>query len=94
VERLKTYIDKGIEKIYFSIQQPNDCDSPALAKYAIEQFNLKLGATIPEILWKEEPTVTYQYIEDEEGTTEITTYKMRIVRDDDNPIIPPSDSTE
>jgi uncharacterized protein YecE (DUF72 family) len=93
VERLKTWIGKGIDKIYFSIQQQDDKDSPGLTKYVIEQFNLKLGAGIPEIVWKEEPTVTYQYIEDEEGTTEITTYKMRIVRDDD-PIIPPSDPTE
>jgi uncharacterized protein YecE (DUF72 family) len=94
VERLKTWINKGIEKIYFSIQQPDDKDSPGLAKYVIEQFNLNLGATIPEIVWKEEPTVTYQYIEDEEGTTEITTYKMRIVRDDDDSIAPSSDPTE
>jgi uncharacterized protein YecE (DUF72 family) len=95
VERLKTWIDKGIEKIYFSIQQHNDCDSPALAKYAIEQFNLKLGATIPEILWKDDkPVVTYQYFEDEEGTTEVTTYKMRIVKDDEDSIAPSSDPTE
>ena len=94
VERLKTWIDKGLEKIYFSVQQQDDKDSPGLAKYVIEQFNLKLGATIPEIVWKEEPTVTYQYIEDEEGTTEITTYKIRIVRDDEDSISPSSDSTE
>jgi uncharacterized protein YecE (DUF72 family) len=94
VERLKTWIDKGIEKIYFSVQQHNDCDSPALAKYVIEQFNHKLGAAIPEILWKEESAVTYQYFEDEEGSTEITTYKMRIVRDDDDPIAPSSDPRE
>jgi uncharacterized protein YecE (DUF72 family) len=95
VKRLKTWIDKGLEKIYFSVQQQDDKDSPALAKYAIEQFNFHLGATIPEILWKDDqPTVSYQYIEDEEGTTEITTYKIRIVKDDNDLITPSSDPTE
>jgi len=94
VERLKIWIDRGLEKVYFSVQQHDDKDSPALAKYVIEQFNLKLGASIPEIVWKDdEPTVTYQYIEDDEGTTEITTYKMRIKRDEDDTTSPPSDPT-
>jgi uncharacterized protein YecE (DUF72 family) len=97
VERLKTYIDKGIEKIYFSIQQPNDCDSPALAKYAIEQFNLKLGATIPEILWKEDAdNVKYEtsLIQSKDGYGERTSYTMQIVKDDEDPIAPSSDPTE
>lgn len=90
VERLKAWIDKGLEKIYFSVQKPNDNDSPGLAKYVIEQFNLNLGATIPEIAWKEDKTFVeqeYVYVPGEEAFT------MRIVRDEDDATAPPSDPT-
>jgi uncharacterized protein YecE (DUF72 family) len=54
VQRLETWRNKGLEKIYFSVQQKDDKDSPAIAKYVIEQFNLKLGAKIPEITWNDD----------------------------------------
>jgi len=90
VDRLKIWIDRGLEKIYFSVQQKDDKDSPGLAKYVIEQFNLKLGATIPEIVWKEDKTSVekeYVYVPSKELFT------MRIVRDEDDATTPPSDPT-
>jgi uncharacterized protein YecE (DUF72 family) len=91
VERLKIWIDKGLEKIYFSVQQKDDKDSPALAKYLIEQFNLKLGATIPEITWIKDENVVeqeYLYVPSKEA------FAMRIVKDKDDSITLSSDPTE
>lgn len=57
-DRIKTWIDSGLQKAYFSISQKDVTDSPVLAQYAILVFNAKLDAAIPEIIWKADASVT------------------------------------
>lgn len=49
VLRLKGWLDKGLEKVYFFLHQHDEKDTPILANYTIQQFNKHLGASIPEI---------------------------------------------
>lgn len=51
VDRIDTWLRLGLEKIYFIISQQDERDTPALAQYAIEQFNHKFGTTIRPIPW-------------------------------------------
>lgn len=52
VDRIKTWIDKGLKEIYFFIHNHEELNSPELCKYAIEQFNKKCGTTlkVPRLL--------------------------------------------
>jgi len=56
VIRLKKWIDLGLENVYFFLHQHNEKDTPILAKYTIEQFNLHLGSTIADIQIIQETT--------------------------------------
>lgn len=58
VDRIKIWLDLGLEKVYFIISQKADVDTPRLAEYAIHRFNEKLGANIPEIQWKANAAMT------------------------------------
>lgn len=49
VKRIKTWLDKGLEKVYFFLHQHDEKDTPILANYTIQQFNKHLGSHIPEI---------------------------------------------
>ncbi|MEO8473565.1 MAG: DUF72 domain-containing protein [Chryseolinea sp.] len=47
VMRIKSWIQKGIEKVYFFMHQHEELHSPELSKYLIEQLNLHCGTNIP-----------------------------------------------
>jgi uncharacterized protein YecE (DUF72 family) len=49
VIRLQSWMDKGLEKVYFFLHQHDEKDTPILAEYTIEQFNLHLKSKISEI---------------------------------------------
>ena len=49
VLRMKSWLDHGLEKIYFFLHQHDEKDTPILANYTIQQFNKHLGSKIPEI---------------------------------------------
>jgi len=49
VKRIKSWLDKGLEKIYFFLHQHDEKDTPILANYTIQQFNKHLGSHVPEI---------------------------------------------
>lgn len=49
VARIKVWLDKGLEKVYFFLHQHDEKDTPILANYTIQQFNKHLGAKVPEI---------------------------------------------
>jgi uncharacterized protein YecE (DUF72 family) len=49
VLRMKSWLDKGLEKVYFFLHQHDEKDTPILANYTIQQFNKHLGSKIPEI---------------------------------------------
>jgi uncharacterized protein YecE (DUF72 family) len=90
-ERLQSWVASGLQKVYFTISQKDVDDSPALAEYAINLFNAKLGAGIPTISWKADAPITNIpgitiYLDKEEDPVEwIERLKMRIVKDDDEP---------
>jgi uncharacterized protein YecE (DUF72 family) len=47
VQRLKEWIEKGLEKCYFFMHQHEELHSPELIRYFIEQMNKHCGTTIP-----------------------------------------------
>ncbi|TDQ10961.1 DUF72 domain-containing protein [Pedobacter metabolipauper] len=47
--RIKEWLDKGLEKVYFFLHQHDEKDTPILANYTIQQFNKYLGSRVPEI---------------------------------------------
>ncbi|MFA4869914.1 MAG: DUF72 domain-containing protein [Pedobacter sp.] len=49
VTRIKSWLGKGLEKVYFFLHQHDEKDTPVLADYTIKQFNRHLGAKVPEI---------------------------------------------
>lgn len=49
VKRIKSWLDKGLKKVYFFLHQHDEKDTPILANYTIQQFNKHLGSHVPEI---------------------------------------------
>lgn len=47
VQRIKQWIDQGIEKVYFFMHQHEELHSPELCKYLIGQLNRHCGTAIP-----------------------------------------------
>lgn len=48
VQRIKRWMDEGIEKVYFFMHQHEELHSPELCKYVIQQLNKHCGTSIPE----------------------------------------------
>ena len=46
IERLVTWKDQGLNKIYFFLHQHDEKDTPILADYTIKKFNEKLGTDL------------------------------------------------
>lgn len=44
VIRIKQWLDKGLQKVYFFLHQHDEADTPLIADYTIEQFNKYLGS--------------------------------------------------
>lgn len=53
VQRIKKWMESGIEKVYFFMHQHEEIHSPELCKYVIEQLNKHCGTTIPELKFVE-----------------------------------------
>lgn len=60
VVRIKGWLDKGLEKVYFFLHQHDEKDTPILADYTIRQFNKHLGAQVSEIKFLSDDTATEQ----------------------------------
>lgn len=48
VQRIKSWMEKGIHKVYFFMHQHEEIHSPELSRYLIQQLNKHCGTTIPE----------------------------------------------
>jgi len=46
VDRIKTWIDRGLREIFFFVHSHEEINSPPLTKHAIEQFNKKCGTSL------------------------------------------------
>ncbi|MCS6969166.1 MAG: DUF72 domain-containing protein [Cytophagales bacterium] len=46
VERLKEWIDKGVEQVYFFVHEPNNALAPQLANYLINKLNERVGTSL------------------------------------------------
>ncbi|ACU05127.1 DUF72 domain-containing protein [Pedobacter heparinus] len=53
--RIKTWLDKGLKKVYFFLHQHDEKDTPILADYTIQQFNQHLGAKVAAINFIDKP---------------------------------------
>lgn len=47
--RLKNWLDRGLEDVYFFLHQHDEKDTPIIADYTIEVFNKELGAGLRRI---------------------------------------------
>ncbi len=48
VQRIKSWKQQGIQKVYFFMHQHEEIHSPELSKYVIQQLNKNCGTAIPE----------------------------------------------
>lgn len=55
VQRIKSWIDQGIHKVYFFMHQHEEIHSPELSKYVIQQLNKHCGTSIPEPRFVDQP---------------------------------------
>jgi uncharacterized protein YecE (DUF72 family) len=56
IGRLKSWMDQGLEKLYFIMHQPDEQYTPVLIQYLIEQMNKRCGTTLaPPDKLPEEP---------------------------------------
>jgi uncharacterized protein YecE (DUF72 family) len=53
VQRIKKWIEQGIQKVYFFMHQHEEIHSPELSKYVIQQLNKHCGINIPEPVFVE-----------------------------------------
>lgn len=49
VVRLKSWLDQGLENIYFFLHQHDEADTPLIADYTIQEFNKHLKSSLPRI---------------------------------------------
>jgi uncharacterized protein YecE (DUF72 family) len=49
VARIKTWVDRGLTKVYFFAHQIDETDTPALASIAIEELNKQLNADLKSV---------------------------------------------
>jgi uncharacterized protein YecE (DUF72 family) len=54
IQRIKKWMDEGIEKVYFFMHQHEEIHSPELCKYVIEQLNKHCNTNIPELKFVEQ----------------------------------------
>lgn len=47
-KRIKTWMDSGLQRVYFFLHENEEVHSPVIAKYAIQQFNKHCGTSLPE----------------------------------------------
>lgn len=48
-KRIHSWLDKGIEEVYFMVHSGDETVSPEVTKYVAETFNKECGLSIPEI---------------------------------------------
>jgi len=58
VQRIKTWIENGIQKVYFFMHQHEEIYSPELCRYVIQELNKHCGTSIPEPEFVKEGEVT------------------------------------
>ena len=49
VVRIKSWLAKGLESVYFFLHQHDEADTPLIADYTVEQFNKHLGSDLSRI---------------------------------------------
>jgi uncharacterized protein YecE (DUF72 family) len=55
VQRIKVWINEGIEQVHFFMHQHEEIYSPELARYVIQQLNKHCGTSIPEPKFIDKP---------------------------------------
>ncbi|SHG66941.1 Uncharacterized conserved protein YecE, DUF72 family [Chryseolinea serpens] len=54
VQRIKVWMEQGIDRVYFFMHQHDELHSPELSKYLIQQLNKHCGTKIPEPIFVED----------------------------------------
>jgi uncharacterized protein YecE (DUF72 family) len=53
IQRIKAWLDAGLNRVYFFMHENTEVFSPVLAKYAVEQFNKHCDARLAEPVFVE-----------------------------------------
>lgn len=48
IQRIKSWMEQGIQRVYFFMHQHEELHSPELSRYVIQQLNQHCGTSIPE----------------------------------------------
>ena len=54
IQRIKKWLEQGLEKVYFFMHQNEEINSPEMCKYVIEQLNKHCNANMPELKFVEQ----------------------------------------
>jgi uncharacterized protein YecE (DUF72 family) len=57
INRIKSWIESGIEQVYFLMHQSEEIHSPELCRYFIREANKKWGTAIPEPVFVDSPGI-------------------------------------
>ncbi|MGC1244074.1 MAG: DUF72 domain-containing protein [Chryseosolibacter sp.] len=53
IQRIKTWMDSGLQRVYFYLHENEEVHSPVIARYAVEQFNKHCGTALTEPVFVE-----------------------------------------
>lgn len=53
IQRIKSWLDAGLQRVYFFLHENEEVHSPVIARYAIQQFNKHCGTALPEPVFVE-----------------------------------------
>lgn len=51
IQRIKSWMEAGLQRVYFLLHENEEVHSPVIAKYAVEQFNRNCGTSLKEPLF-------------------------------------------
>ena len=55
LDRIKSWVDKGLREVYFFIHNPEELFSPEMCRYVVEQFNATCGTALKPPRLMEKP---------------------------------------
>lgn len=53
IQRIKTWMDSGLQRVYFYLHENEEVHSPVIAQYAVQQFNKHCGTALAEPVFVE-----------------------------------------
>lgn len=61
VDRIKTWVDEGLQSLYFFLHQHDEKDTPKLADYTLKKINEKLGVNLKRPQFINKPDTIFRF---------------------------------